>query len=99
MRETFNKVAVRFQTRYKEVIGIGVFFVLVSAYLYEFHYSLSSDDVMGLIAASSLFFGTILIGQGIRGWRDAAQWSSKFVTMRTKKGVHLDIKKRGKKKW
>jgi len=86
-----------FKTRYFGVIGVGGVFVVVSGLLYRNYYAFSHDDVLGLIVASCLFLGTVLIGQGIRGWRDAKQWSARFLTMRTRSGVDLRIKKRVKK--
>ena len=99
MRRTLNKVSVAFETRYKEIAGVGLLFAINSVLLYKYLYVSSNDDVVGLIAASSLFFSIILIGQSVRGWRDVSQWRSQFVKMRTKKGISLDIKKRQKKKW
>ncbi|HII71624.1 TPA: hypothetical protein HA265_02605 [Candidatus Woesearchaeota archaeon] len=94
-----NKISKLFETRFREIIATGLVFATISVYLYQRHYRYSGDDVTGLIAASALFLSIIMIGQAIRGWRDVAQWQGRFVTMRTKKGDHLSIKKRVKKSW
>ena len=99
MRKTLNKVSKAFETRYKEILGVGVLFAINAALLYRYLYANTNDDIVGLIAASSLFFSIILIGQSIRGWRDVSQWRSQFIKTRTRKGLELDIKKRKKKKW
>ncbi len=92
-----EKLNQMFKTRYFEVIGLGGLLVVISGLLYRNYYAFSHDDILGLIVASFLFLGAVLIGQGIRGWRDAKQWSARFLTMRTRSGVDLRIKKRVKR--
>ncbi len=99
MRKTLDKIGKAFETRYKEIMAVGTLFCLLAAALYRYQYYPEGDEVMGLIIASAWFLGIILTGQGIRGWRDAAQWSARFVRMKTRNGATISIKKRVKKKW
>lgn len=85
--------------RYKEMILTGVIMVALTVWLYEYHYAVTSDDLVGIIAAVLLFFGTLLIGAGIRGWRDGEDYRNRYTTMRTRGGAELTIKKRKKRKW
>ncbi len=83
---------------YKGIVLFGAVMAALAVWLYEYHYTVRGDGLIGVLAAGSLFFGTLLIGQGIRGWRDGEEWRTRYIKMKSKKGAELTIKKR-KKKW
>ena len=84
---------------YQGIVLFGVLMSAAAALLYEYHYSVTSDDLIGLVAACALFFGIVLIGQGIRGWRESEHFHSSFVYMKSREGKALSIKKKRKRKW
>ena len=85
--------------RYKELIVAGAILVALTVWLYEYHYAVTSDDFVGIIAAVLLFFGTMLLGAGIRGWRDGEDYRNRHTNMKMRGGAELTIKKRKKRKW
>ena len=93
---TFDDVFIEY---YQGIIIFGLVMVALAVWIYEFHYSVTSDDVIGLIAACALFFGTILIGQGIRGWRDGEDFRSSYISMKSRSGAQLHIRKKKRKEW
>ena len=82
---------------YKGVVLFGVVCVAFASWLYIYHYAPFGDDILGVLAACSLFLGTILIGQGIRGWRDGDDYRNRYVKMHSKGGAEIMIRKRKKK--
>jgi len=95
-QSTFNDIFIEY---YQGIILFGAVMVAISLWLYSFHYIASGDDVVGFIAACALFFGTLLIGQGIRGWRDGMDFRHRFIKMKSKHGAELEIKRKKKRKW
>jgi hypothetical protein len=85
--------------KYHGTILAGVVLSAVAVWLYEYFYSLSGDDLIGLLSAACLFLGILVLGYGIRGWRDGDEWRHRYVKMRSKQGAEVMIKKRKKKKW
>jgi len=84
--------------KYHGVILFGVVVLAVAVWLYEYHYTVSGDDLLGMISAGLLFFGTLVVGTGIRGWRDGEDFRNRYVHMRSKTGAEVAIRKR-KQKW
>jgi len=76
---TFDQVIIEY---YHGIVTFGVLLVALAIWLYEYHYTTTGDEMMGLIAAGSLFLGTILTGQGIRGWRDGEEFRNRFIKVR-----------------
>ena len=83
---------------YEGIVLFGIVMVALGVWLFEYHYRVSSDDLVGLISACAFFFGTLMIGQGIRGWRDGEEFRHRFVKMKSRGGAEIAIKKR-KRKW
>lgn len=94
---TFDEVFIQY---YQGIILFGIVMVALCVWLYEYHYTTTGDDLLGIIAACSLFFGTMLIGQGIRGWRDGDDIRNRFINVRRRDAGEVVIeKKRNKMKW
>ena len=84
--------------KYHGLMLTGVLLSAVAVWLYEYYYSVSSDDLIGVLSAACLFFGVLVLGHGIRGWRDGDEWRHRYVEMRSKGGAEVRIKKRKKKR-
>ncbi len=85
--------------KYHGIILTGIMLSAVAVWLYEYFYSVSGDDMIGVLAAGCLFVGIIILGNGFRGWRDGDDWRHRYIQMRSKDGADVRIKKRKKKKW
>ena len=81
---------------YEGVVLFGVLMVAVAIWLYEYYYTTTGDDLIGLASAAALFFGTMLLGQGIRGWRDGEEYRHRFIKMKSRMGAEVTIRKRRK---
>lgn len=93
----FNDVFIQY---YQGIMLFGIAMIVIAIWLYEHYYVPTSDDLMGLIVACAFFFGTLLIGQGIRGWRDGEEFRHLYIKMKSRHGAELKIKKKKKvKKW
>ncbi len=79
---------------FKGVIIFGVVLIFLSMWLYNYHYLPFKDAVLGLVSAASLFLGTIVLGEGIRLFKDSEHFNSLYVRVKNKKGVDIHIKKR-----
>ncbi len=84
---------------YTEILIAGVIMIALTVWLYEYNYAVTSDDLVGIVAACTMFFGTMLLGAGIRGWRDGEDYRNRYTKIRTRGGAELTIKKRNKRKW
>ena len=93
---TFHDVFIHY---YEGVVMFGAVMAAFAVWLYAYHYKPTGDDVIGLIAAAALFFGTLLIGQGIRGWRDGEELRTRYIQMKSRAGAELLIRKKKKKEW
>jgi hypothetical protein len=91
---TFDEVLMEY---YKGIVLFGIVFVAMAIWLYEYHYTADGDEILGILSACSLFFGTILIGQGIRGWRDGDDWRNRYTSIKSRGGAEFLIKNRKKK--
>ena len=84
---------------YQGVIMFGGLATAFAVWLYIYHYKPIGDDVLGVLAAGSLFLGTFLIGQGIRGYRDGEELRNRYFKLKPRKAEEeLTIRKRLKKK-
>ncbi|NQU78765.1 hypothetical protein HQ545_03260 [Candidatus Woesearchaeota archaeon] len=92
---TFHEVFIEY---YKGVLLFGVIMSAIALWVYEYQYIPQGNDILGIISACCLFFGILLIGLGIRGWRDGEEHRHRYIKMKSRKGANLTIKKR-KKKW
>jgi len=54
MPKAIEKLTKTFEKRYPEIIALGIAMTSTAAYIYNYHYSISQDDLTGLIAASAL---------------------------------------------
>ena len=82
---------------YRELLLCGAVMIAITVWLYEYHYAVTSDDLVGTIAACLLFFGTMLLGSGIRGWRDGDNYRNRYIKMCARSGAEIHIRKRKKK--
>ncbi|MBU2561500.1 MAG: hypothetical protein KKD17_04325 [Nanoarchaeota archaeon] len=92
---TFDEIFIEY---YQGIVLFGIVMVAMAVWLYEYHYTTTGDGLVGVLAACSLFFGTLLLGQGIRGWRDGEEFRDRYIKMRSRSGEELLIRKR-KKRW
>ena len=83
---------------YEGIVLFGIIMIALAMWLYKYHYTNTGDDLVGLISACSMFFGILLLGQGIRGWKDSEEFRNKYIKMKSKGGADIAIKKR-KRKW
>ena len=94
-QSTFAEVVIQY---YEGIVLFGIVMVALAVWLFEYHFVSSGDELVGLIAACAMFFGTLLLGQGIRGWRDGEELRHRYIKMTSKAGAELSIRKR-KKEW
>lgn len=83
--------------KYKGIVLAGIMLTAFAVWLYEYFYSTTGDDLIGLFSAAFLFLGVMTLGNGIRGWRDGDDWRYRYIEMNSRGGAHLTIKKRKKK--
>ncbi|MBW2972093.1 hypothetical protein KY359_03580 [Candidatus Woesearchaeota archaeon] len=93
--KTFKEVLFE---RYRGTLVTGVILVAVSVWLYEYHYTQTGDGLVGMFASCSLFFGTLILGTGIRAWRDGDDYRNRYIFMKSRGGADVAIRKR-KKGW
>jgi hypothetical protein len=84
---------------YEWFLLAGAFFTGLSIFVYNYFYIVSSDDLAGLIAACCLFLGCVVLGEGLRAWKEVKGYMGQFVHMTSRKGMDVTIRKRGKQKW
>jgi H+/Cl- antiporter ClcA len=82
--------------RYPFFLLGGIVFSAVAIFIYNYKYLLSEDDLLGLIAACSLFIGGTLVGQGIRGWNEMTEFKDQFFHVSGRGGMDMTVRKRGK---
>ncbi|MBW2967439.1 hypothetical protein KY362_03050 [Candidatus Woesearchaeota archaeon] len=89
---TYTDIIVEY---YKGLIMFGAVAIAFAVWVYQYHYIPVGDDVLGVLAAGSLFLGTFLIGQGIRGYRDGEELRNRFFKMKPRKSEEeITIRKR-----
>jgi hypothetical protein len=94
---TFDEIFIQY---YQGIMLFGVVMVAIAVWLYEYYYTTTGDDLIGIITACALFFGTLLLGQGIRGWRDGEDIRNRFINVRRRDAGEVVIeKKRRRIKW
>jgi hypothetical protein len=79
------------------LVLLGLLLCAIVIWLYEYHYTVTGDDMLGVVAAGALFLGILVLGHGIRGWRDGEEWRNRYVLMKSKTGAEVKIKKRKKR--
>ena len=94
MKKHIERIDDLFIHYYEGILLFGVIMTAISIWIYEYHYTESGDGLVGIISAGLLFFGTLVIGQGIRGWRDGEEYRNKYIELRSKTGADLVIEKR-----
>jgi hypothetical protein len=83
---------------YRGILAIGLVMIAAAIWMYEYLFSNTGDGLMGIICSGLLFFGTVLIGQGIRGWRDGDEYRNRFIKVRGRTFEHeVTITKKRKK--
>ncbi len=98
MKKDINSVADVIIHYYEGIVLFGAVLIAVAVWLYKYHYAVGGDELTGIFAAALLFFGTLIAGQGLRGWRDGEDFRHRYVHMKSRSGAELSIKKR-KRKW
>jgi hypothetical protein len=93
---TFDQYLIEY---YKGIVLFGVVMVAISIWIYEYHYTQTGDDILGIMASCALFFGTLVVGQGIRGWRDGEDFRNRFIHTRVRAGDEVLVRKRKKSRW
>jgi hypothetical protein len=93
---TFDELFIEY---YQGIMLFGIVMIAIGIWLYEYHYAVTSDDLVGVLAACSLFFGILILGQGIRGWRDGEEFRNRYVKMKSRRGAELEIRKKKKRNW
>jgi hypothetical protein len=99
MKKRITTTARMSYEHYKEFVLLAIVMLAIVVWLYEYHYSQTSDDLVGLFAALLLFLGTLLLGQGIRGWRDGEDYRHRYIKMKSRHGADVRIRKKKKRKW
>lgn len=83
---------------YEYFLGVGIFFTILSVFIYNYKYIVSHDAIIGLIASCSLFLGIVLLGQGLRALKEIRKYKDQFVNIKNRKGLDVTMRKR-KPKW
>jgi len=98
MQKHIRTVSDIFIHYYEGIVLFGIVMISAAIWIYEYHFTETGDSMIGLISSCLLFFGTLVLGQGIRGWRDGEEFRNRYIELRSKGGADVVIEKR-KKPW